>query len=76
MSGATYCWGSVHNGMLAHDSSLGIIEDDKLDRLVDPSVAQTELNTLVGRGDTTMPQITRELDNIRGFLGIKADDKR
>jgi hypothetical protein len=59
-----------------HKSSLGIIEDDKLDWLVDPSVTETELNTTAGLHDRTMPQTTRELDNVRKFLGVKADDER
>lgn len=62
--------------MLAHEPRLGVIEDNKLDWLIDPSVAETKLNTLVGSGDSTMPQATGELDGIRGFLGIEADDKR
>ena len=62
--------------MLAHEPSLGIIKDDKLDRLVDPSVAEPKLNTLVGSGNCTMPQAAGEFDNVRGFLGVKADDER
>ena len=72
----TYCRGSIHDGVLAHESSLGIIEDDKFNWLVDPSVAKPKLNTLVGPSDCTMPQATREFDNVRGFLGVKADDER
>ena len=62
--------------MLAHEPSLGIVEDDKLDRLVNPSVAEPKLNTLVGSGDCSMPQAAGEFDNVRGFLGVKADDER
>ena len=62
--------------MLAHEASLGIVEDDKLDWLVDPSVAEPKLNTLVGPSDRTMPQAAGEFDNVRGFLGVKADDER
>ena len=72
----TYCRGSIHDGVLAHESSLGIIEDDKLDWLVNPSVAETELNALFRWGDCTMPQTTRELDDIRRLLSIEADDER
>jgi hypothetical protein len=72
----TYCRGSVHDRVLTHESSLGVIEDDKLDWLVDPSVAETELDTTVGLSDRTMPQTTRELDDVRRFLSVKADDER
>jgi len=62
--------------VLAHESSLGIIEDDKLDWLVDPSIAEPKLNALVGPSDCTMPQAAGEFDNVRGFLGVKTDDER
>lgn len=62
--------------MLAHKSSLGIVEDDKFDWLVDPPVAEPKLNTLVSLSDCAMPQATGEFNNVRGFLGIKADDER
>lgn len=71
----TYCRSSIHNRVLAHEPCFDIIEDDELHWLVNPSVTETELNTLIGRGDSTMPQATRKLDDIRGFLGIKADDE-
>jgi hypothetical protein len=51
----TYCGGSVHYRVFAHEASLGIIKDDKLDWLVHPTVAETELNALIGQGDGTMP---------------------
>lgn len=60
----THCGGSVHYRVFAHKSGLGIIEDDKLDWLVHPSIAEAELNALVGLGDRTMPQTTRKLDRI------------
>ena len=60
----SYCGSSVHYRVFAHDPSLGIIKDDKLDWLVDPSVAEAELNTFIGPGDCTMPQSTGELDVI------------
>lgn len=62
--------------MLAHDPSLCVIKDDELDRFIDPSITEPELNTLVSWRDLTMPQTTRELDWIRRFLSIKADDER
>lgn len=69
-------WGSIHYGVLAHDSCLGIIENDKLDRLVDPAIAEPQLNTLVGPGNCTMPQATREFDSVRGILSVKTNNKR
>lgn len=71
----TDCGSSVHYGVLAQDPSLGIIKDDKLDRFVDPSVAEAELNTLIGPSDCTVPQTTRKLDDIRGSFGVKTDDE-
>jgi len=61
--------------VLAHESGLGIIEDDKLEWFIYPSVAKTELDALVGRSHPTMPQTTRELDDVGGFLCVKADDE-
>jgi hypothetical protein len=75
MIGGTHHWRPVHYGMLAHDSSLGIAEDDKLRWFVDPPVAKAELNTLIGMRDCAMPQATREINNIGGFFGVKADDE-
>ena len=60
----TYCGSSVHYRVLAHEPSLDVIKHDKFDRLVDPSVAETELNAFVGPGDSTVPQTTRELDDV------------
>ena len=74
--GLTYRGGSVHYRVFAHDSSLGIIKDNKLDWLVDPSVAEPKLDTLICPSDCTMPEATREFDNVRRFLGVKADDER
>ena len=71
----TYCGSSVHYRVLAHEPSLGIIKDNKFDWLVDPSVAETELNAFVGAGDSTVPQTARELDNIRGPFGVEAYNK-
>ena len=76
MKGPTYCGGSIHYGVLAHEPSLGIIENDKLDRLVDPAIAEPQLNAVIGAGNCAMPQATRELDNVRGFLSVEADNKR
>ena len=76
MSKGAHCGGSVHYRVLAHKSSLDVVKDDKFDRLIDPSVAEAELNTLAGLGDGTMPQTTGELDSVRGFLGVKANDER
>lgn len=33
---------SVHHGVLAHDSGVCIVEDDELNRFVDPAVLQTD----------------------------------
>jgi hypothetical protein len=74
-SRGAHCWSSVHYRVLAHKSSLDVVEDDKFDRLIDPSVAEAELNTLAGLGDGTVPQTAGELDSVRGFLGVKADDE-
>ena len=76
VSQRTHSWSSVHYRVLAHKSSLDVVEDDKFDRLIDPSVAEAELNTLAGPGDGTMPQTAGELDSVRGFLGVKANDER
>ena len=62
--------------MLTHESSLGVIEDDKLDWLIDPSVAKAKLNALVSLGDPTMPQTTGELNDVRGCFCVKADYER
>lgn len=74
--GSTHRGGSIHYGVLAHETSLGIIENDKLDWLVDPPVTEPQLNALVGLGNCTVPQATRELDNVRGILGVETDNKR
>lgn len=71
----THRWRPVHYGVLAHDSSLGIVEDDKLHRFVDPSVAEAESNTPIGLRDCTVPQTTREINDIGGFFGVKTDDE-
>lgn len=71
MTKGAYSGSAVHYRVLTHDPSPGIIEDDKLDGLVDPPVAETELNTFIGPGDSTVPQTTRELDDIRGTFGVK-----
>ena len=76
VSQRAHCWSSVHYRVLAHKSSLDVVEDDKFDRLIDPSVAEAELNTLTGLGDGAVPQTTGELDGVRGFLGVKANDER
>lgn len=47
----THCGSSVHYRVLAHDPSLCVVKDDELDWLVDPSVAETELNTFIRPGD-------------------------
>ena len=71
----TYRRSSIHYGMFAHEPSLGIIKDDKLDWLIDPSIAEAELNAFIGPGDCTVPQTTRELDCIRGNFGVEAYNK-
>ena len=71
----THRWCPVHYGVLAHDSSLGIVEDDKLHRFVDPSVAEAESNTPIGLRDCTVPQTTREINNVGGFFDVKTDDE-
>lgn len=76
MKGSAYCGGSIHYGVLAHESSLDIIENDKLDGLVDPPITEPQLNAVVGPGNCAMPQVTREFDNVRGFLSVEADNKR
>jgi hypothetical protein len=43
----TYCGSPVHDRVFAHEPSLGIIKYDKLDWLVDPSVAETELKAFI-----------------------------
>ena len=60
----TYCGGPVHYRVLTHESSLGIIKDDKFDWLIDPSVAKAKLNAFTSLGDPTMPQTTREVDDV------------
>jgi hypothetical protein len=76
MSKGAHCGGSVHHRVLSHKPSLDVVKDDKFDWLVDPSVAEAELNTLAGLGDGTMPQTAGELDSVRGFLGVEADYER
>ena len=60
----TYCWGSIHHRVLAHEASLGVIEHDEFDRFIDPPVAKPEFNTVVGLGDCTVPYTTREPDRV------------
>ena len=44
----TYHRCSIHNGMFTHYARVGIIEDDELARFVDPSVLQTDGDTIDG----------------------------
>lgn len=58
--------------MLAHEPGFCVLKYDELDWLVDPPVAEAELNAFIGPGDCAVPQTTRKLDDIQGSFGVEA----
>ena len=66
---------AVHDGVLAHDAGLAVVEDNELHGLVDPAVAQAEDGLATGACHGTVPEPAAVLDEGGWLLGIEAQDE-